>query len=72
MIGYLSTVHKDQEKFLKLFVIPLIDKSLILGIDFWKEFQLAPGLIAALEIEDLDKEVEAHSYILDIGQRQQL
>lgn len=28
--------YKDQEKLLKLFVIPSIDKSLILGIDFWK------------------------------------
>lgn len=37
---------KGQEKLLKLFVIPSIEKPLILGIDFWKEFKLAPKQIS--------------------------
>ncbi|KAL7726117.1 hypothetical protein ACLKA6_002587 [Drosophila palustris] len=31
------------------FVIPTIEKRVILGIDFWKTFQLVPGLISAID-----------------------
>ncbi|KAM8707567.1 hypothetical protein ACLKA7_014661 [Drosophila subpalustris] len=31
------------------FVIPTIEKRVILGIDFWKTFRLVPGLISAID-----------------------
>lgn len=65
--------YRGQEKILKLFVIPSIEKPLILGIDFWKEFKLVPGLTSALQIEvAIDIKAEAHIDLLNTGQRQQL
>jgi len=45
--------YKNRGKSIKLFVIPSIDNCLILGVDFWKEFQLAPGLISCLDAKEM-------------------
>jgi len=55
VIGYIvvEIKYKNRSRPIKLFVIPSIDKRLILGVDFWKEFQLAPGLISCLDAEEI-------------------
>jgi hypothetical protein len=73
--GFLSAlvIYKGKETLLKLFVIPSLEKNLILGIDFWKAFNLAPGLISSLECEDSKvEEKETNAYPLDSRQKQQL
>jgi hypothetical protein len=75
VLGFLSALvtYKDKETILKLFVIPSIEKNLILGIDFWREFNLAPGLISSLELEDSkEEEADTNDYPLDSRQKQQL
>ena len=77
VIGYLAVEikYKNTSRPIKLFVIPSIDKRLILGVDFWKEFQLAPGLISCLDAEEVregDDIVDNVACVLTSEQRCQL
>lgn len=41
---------KGQTKSIKLFIIPNISCRLILGIDFWKSFDLVPNIIGSIDV----------------------
>lgn len=49
--GFISTevVYNGLTKRLDFYVIPSINKRVILGIDFWRIFQLAPGIISSID-----------------------
>lgn len=54
MIGWL-TVDISFKEFIQrvtLFFIPTISQRLILGIDFWKKFNLIPNVIASVDLID--------------------
>lgn len=41
---YVDVIFKDQSKKLKILIVPTITQRLILGLDFWKNFHLAPEI----------------------------
>lgn len=49
--GFISTdvAYNGLTKRLDFYVIPSINKRVILGIDFWRIFQLAPGIISSID-----------------------
>lgn len=79
-IGYLNVpVHfEDQFHILKFYVVPEVQSSLILGVDFWRSFKLCPKYLGSVSLSadclvDLNKRDEQkfiHSYdSLDETQR---
>ena len=65
--------HKDQQKPIQLYVIPFIKQRLILGVDFWRIFSLAPNIISAVEINsDLHRPCNSNVYPLTTLQLTQL
>lgn len=54
VIGWLDVIvtFKDKQRPLNIFVIPSISQRLILGIDFWKKFDLIPNIIEAVDVVD--------------------
>ncbi len=47
-----SMTYKGEEKEVELYFIPTIAQRLILGIDFWRTFQLALRIVGSLEPAD--------------------
>ena len=56
VLGWLEVdvTFRNRTKVLKLFIIPSILQRLILGIDFWKTFELFPEFIGSVDILALD------------------
>lgn len=54
VIGWLTINVKFKEKTrpLNLFIIPTISQRVILGIDFWKKFDLIPNIIQTVDLVD--------------------
>lgn len=54
VIGWLNVnvTFKDKQCPLNLFIIPSISQRVILGIDFWKKFDLIPNIIETVDIVD--------------------
>lgn len=54
VIGWLNVEIKFKDKVcsLNLFIIPTISQRLILGIDFWRAFDLIPSLIVSVDLVD--------------------
>lgn len=50
-LGYILVpiVFEGMTKCLKLHVIPQIDSTLILGIDFWKDFRICPRFLPSID-----------------------
>lgn len=77
VLGYLDVdiSFKNQVKRLKLLIVPSLSQRLILGLDFWKEFKLAPDIfesvmvsrpsvseVASEVLSDFDKSVKPSVY----------
>lgn len=45
-----TITFKEKTSNLKIFIIPTISQRLILGIDFWKSFQLLPNFTRSLDV----------------------
>lgn len=56
VVGYLyvDVYFKDQKRKLKILIVPTISQKLILGLDFWKEFNLAPGIFEDVIISSIE------------------
>lgn len=54
---------KGQTKPIKLFIIPTISSRLILGIDFWKSFNLVPNIISSVDIFENPLPIDESSLI---------
>ena len=64
---------KNKNNKIKLYIIPSIIQKLILGIDFWRSFDLAPGIISSISTETQENEdSEEKYYPLTYLQKQQL
>lgn len=52
VLGFINTdvTFRQQTKLLKLFIIPSLAHRVILGIDFWKSFNLCPELVESSDI----------------------
>lgn len=85
--GFLSIdiEYKTVVKKIKLYIIPSIKQELILGVDFWKIFNLAPNIIGSVSADNSiaheksndiawsqDKTSVDATRLLTKGQRQQL
>ena len=45
--------YNNEEKEITFFLVPNLDQELYLGVDFWREFQLAPDIISSIfKVED--------------------
>ncbi|XP_065369018.1 uncharacterized protein LOC135961445 [Calliphora vicina] len=51
---------KNQVRNLKLFIIPSITQRLILGIDFWNEFNLIPNIVESVDLVDMSMVKQCH------------
>lgn len=51
-VGYIELPIRFEENFhiIKAYVIPGIDTSLILGVDFWRKFELCPKYLGSIDI----------------------
>lgn len=69
MVGVLNAPinYKGTTKTLRLYIIPSIKQRLILGIDFWKEFALAPHVISAMHStsDEFDKNSTVSTDLVD-------
>ncbi|XP_036346299.1 uncharacterized protein K02A2.6-like, partial [Rhagoletis pomonella] len=63
--------YQDMERQIKLYVIPSITQRLILGIDFWRIFELAPGIISEVALENSQGDSSIDFPLTD-SQKQQL
>lgn len=52
VIGWLNVnvIFKDRTKQLNFFIIPSLSQRLILGIDFWRKFDLIANVIASVDL----------------------
>ncbi|KAH8324061.1 hypothetical protein KR059_006460, partial [Drosophila kikkawai] len=64
--------YQNKEKDVELFIIPSIAQRLILGIDFWRAFELAPGIISSILNEEIEVSEEEEKYPLTVTEKQQL
>ena len=68
--------YKDQTKEINFYIIPSIKQRVILGIDFWKIFSLAPNIISSLEVNSEvkinDDDDECTYFELNDQEKQQL
>lgn len=65
--------YKGVKRFIKLYIIPSIKQRLILGLDFWKTFELTPRIISSLDSSIVQEEsTVANAYPLSPCQIQQL
>ena len=79
VVGYLNVniEYKNVKKQIFLYIIPSFTHRLILGIDFWRLFNLAPGIINTITVDPVHdnrdvKDEENLKYPLDSVQTQQL
>lgn len=82
VIGVITVAmnYKDMTKPIQLYIIPAIKQRLILGVDFWKIFSLAPHVISAIESTSTESEkrlctsevADTNLYPLSSVQSQQL
>lgn len=54
--------YDGKTKTMEVYLVPGLENSMYCGIDFWKEFSVAPKLISSLEISS--KEVDSDMHIL--------
>lgn len=68
VVGWLDVMlsFKDKSKPLKLFIIPSISQNLILGIDFWKTFDLIPNIVGSVDLLTSDTSTDILSKIHSI------
>lgn len=48
----LPITFKNEKKILHFFVVPSLSQDIILGVDFWKKFQIAPNIISQVDFEE--------------------
>ena len=61
--------YKDETKLIELYVVPSLSQTLYLGIDFWKEFNIAPALISEIKSKP---DLEANKHVLTVAQHENL
>ena len=72
VLGYVEVPieFKDQINVLKLYLVPSISQTLILGIDFWENFGLNKALLGF--INELTGEIDPNQHVLSAEQHQKL
>lgn len=70
VVGYVDVEisYKSQIRLIRLYIIPSLSQELYLGIDFWKEFEIAPMVISEISAPPIDSNV----HVLDEDQLSQL
>ena len=51
-VAFTEVSNLGKTKIIKLYIIPSLSQRLYLGVDFWREFQLAPTLISELKVKN--------------------
>ncbi|XP_023159122.1 uncharacterized protein LOC101459516 [Ceratitis capitata] len=65
----LNVQFEDKNEVIKFFVVPSMSQNVILGVDFWIKFKIAPHIISEISLEPT---LDENSIILSIEQQRKL
>lgn len=49
---HIPVTYNNTKKYIKFFVIPSLSPAIVLGVDFWKQFDVAPQLFSRVDGND--------------------
>ena len=64
--------YKGVTKEIHLYIVPSLQQQLYLGINFWREFNIAPNLLSEISLDMPSRDLDANAHILTDDQSEAL
>lgn len=71
IIGYVDCPieFNDRNKIIRFYLAPTLEGKMYLGVDFWREFSLAPEFVSELSLDPTCVDIDVHTLSLEDSQK---